>query len=162
VTSLVGAVAQHARRLRASREAAAGSAVRVLRRIEDSVGAALAGESLRGMCNLAPRSATPLLAAHATAGDHDHGVDTFLPLGGGEVLVVDKRGRFRLAWLVDGGRGWESRPVDDEDLSAEDLSAAVDAMHLVLERHLARVVRGISNYDEIACLAARIGEAIGV
>jgi len=162
VSEIMTAVAVRSSRLRAIRETAAERASRILRLLGDRVHRALAGETMRGMCNLAPRAVHPFRAAHALAGDSGHGVDSFLPLGGEEVLVIDKTGRFRMAAVTDNGHDWYDRELEDDDISAETLEAAADAMQLVLERHLTRVDKGISNYEQIATLADRIGAVLGV
>lgn len=162
MTGIVTEVAVRSARLYASRETASERAVQTLRSLSDKVHSALAGETMRGMCNLAPRAAHPFLAAHATAGDSGHGVDSFLPLDGSEIIVIDKTGRIRVAAVTESGRDWYDRPIEDDDISAETLESVTDAMQLVLERHLTRVDKGIRNYEQIAMLADRIGAVLGV
>lgn len=162
VTELVENVAKRSNQLLRSREAATEESIRILRDLERKVRAALAGQTLRGMCNLVPRCTQPLLGARALDPESEHGVDTFLPLDGSEVLVIDRSGRFRVAAVCDNGHDWYDRAVEDEDVGESTLQLASDAMQFVLERHLTRVDRGIRDYAVIVELAERLGKALGV
>jgi hypothetical protein len=136
---------------------------RAIRALEMRVIAALDGDMLRGLSNLAPKSLSPFLAARALCSeDSRRGIDRVLPEDLREVLVWTRSGHLWLAcYTADRSAVW-SRPVEDEDLvdgrftRAGDLERIVVALREVLDRHTVRCDRTVRSYERASKLAARL------
>lgn len=134
-------------------------AVSAIRMLERRLVEALAGESLRGMVSLVPGGR--FSAANVRA-EGEHGIDTWLPRDGNEVLVVLRTGELAMAGqdaTAVLGAVW--RKVEDRELRAQDLEIVTEAIELVLRQHLEKV-RGSGTRDSrVHVLATRLRQALG-
>jgi hypothetical protein len=145
------------------RDEARQAAVETIREVECRLRAAVRGDTLRGMVNLYPvRGAVAQQGARVVGREGAHTeffaqaskkLDEPVPFGR-EAMVLTKEGE--LMQFCVGERGeFSSFPVEDRDLTAQDLDAVLCTVLLVLERHVARAERTSTNYVRISQLAAR-------
>jgi len=164
IEDLLAEAEQASGALMVRREGARDSAVAALRALEERMQAAIAGDTLRGLSDLAydptgrSRDSTPLQAANIY-GDRRYGIDAVAPVNGKPTLVWTKDAVLALMWRV--GVGVETRPVGDEELTAQDLEPAMRAAHTVLERHVMRAEKTHATYERVDALAKKVLESMG-
>lgn len=144
-------------RLRVAEERAVNRSVLAVRALERALMRAAAPGGLRGMSILA----WPAFRAAALVGPRARaGVDTRVPSGGAEVLVLLPTGE--LAWArvrvedgVPATRGLLDREIRDTDL--EDFSRA---LQVVAARHAQRCDRSVEGWERVGDLADRVRAAV--
>lgn len=130
-----------------------------LRSLEQRLQAALGGEPLRGLTNLAGDRGR----FHAArVGPHPRGVDEKLPYSGARCLVWGRDGSLYVARVHPDGFV-ASRARDEDlvgDLSAGHVGAVFQAASDALERHIALSARRRDELPRIAALADRLRAAV--
>jgi hypothetical protein len=134
-------------------------AVAAIRLIERRLQEVLAGDTLRGLRDLTPSYGTETFAAAVAwvaggALHPAHGVDTFPPIDGRELLVLDRAGALRVVAVGDGEVG--VYPAEDVDFRVDHVEALHRAVITVLERHVERTERIAVGYGPARELADRL------
>ncbi len=159
ISDLMGATARASADVMTSREDARLVAVKTIRDLEQKVIDAIAGDTIRGLCDLTPSPRGTGLQAvrvHATPRrGHDE------PLDDRWVTIITKNGTLARARRTDSDPGWAVFPCGDVDIVAQDLEPYVRAVQHILERHISRAERTTSNYLRVTLLATKISNAIG-
>ena len=146
------------------RDEAREQAVVAIRDIERRLREAIAGDTLRGLRNLYRQfdgrdifGAPPRLAARIVRGRgpvEDRRVDAPIEFGTRE-WVWTKAGALA-CWAVSLDGVFSERPLEDEELLAQDLEPVAATVAHVLARHCERAERTAANYERLAELAAAI------
>lgn len=135
--------------------------VAAIRSLEAKLREVLAGESLRGLVDLAPSSTSPFVAARVS-GKSSVGIgkiDKILPSDGRESLVILRDGTIAVA-MVSADGSVDSAPAEDEDLLVEDLEPLVAAVASVLRRYVEKSERTAVNYARALEFARRVSSMI--
>lgn len=140
------------RNLRTVREAAAPEARAAIRRAETHLVEALGGERLYDAPNLAV-SSEPYFGYRIRTRHPDK------RLGKSPTLVLSDRGQLTIAWRTQAGLGW--RPVDNDELVAEDLPRILEVMELATRRHIDKASRRKARFENIRELADKVTFILG-
>jgi hypothetical protein len=156
--TLVEQVASGSARASEVRMAARESVIERLRNIEAVVKTALAGESLKGCKNLAQAMPGGQRFQAVAISNGQFGIDTYLPFDGRPLLVWTKAGELHVA--CQRGRVVESRRIEDDEITAQDLEPVVRALELALIRHLEYAEESHRTYRDVLNLSSRISRAL--
>lgn len=150
------------------RDEARAEAVLAIRDIERRLRDAIAGDVLRGLRNLhrqydgrPVRGGSVRWGARVVRGPGpatEARVDAAIEFGT-SCMVVTKDGELAI-FGVDERGVFTSRPVDDDELVAQDLDCIAATVALVLERHCAAAERTSSTYGRLSELATLIRKAL--
>lgn len=151
-------IAELARALPAARVEAREGAIRLLRELERRLQQALGGSQLRGLPRLLPPEAPSFVGARVR-GDDRFGIGSYLPRDGRPALVWTAAGALEWAWRTPAGV--EHRPVQDEEIAAEDLEPAAVALRDALSIHVERTERTRADYLAVTDLVRRLDAALG-
>jgi len=138
------------------RDDARSTAIAAMRGLEERLQAAIAGDVLRGLKNLA-KPAGKFSAAHV-GGSGQWGIDERLEWRV-PTLCVSQDGKLVVAQID--GSDVSVRDAADEDLRIEDVGPVTDAVHEALERHVAHSERTAASYARASELSARLARAVG-
>jgi hypothetical protein len=137
------------------RSAARTEAIRAIRELEKALQAALDGDTIRGLPDALSFRHDPPLQALRVGSESN-----WLPLDGRAVLILSRRGELCMAHVV-GKAGYESYPVLDSELRAQDLKHVTRTVQKALEGHLAHTQLVAANYETTSALAQTLAKAVG-
>jgi hypothetical protein len=138
--------------LAAAREKARPECIAAVRALEAALLEALGGEALKGLPRL---QNNPGVYGAPVRGKHRD-----VELDERPTLVVAASGRLTMARLIEDSGDVEQRPVEDEELLAEDLEAVAQTFSVVLVRHLASVEKTTARYEGLSALAKKLEDAL--
>jgi len=149
------------------RESARRTAVAAIRLLERRLRVALRGDPLRGMVNLVYVRGVVQQAARVVGreGAHtgffevtDERIDKPIVFGTSAMVLTRDGELARFSVTADGA--FSSRPVRDDELTAQDLDAVVHTARRVLQRHVERADRTAANYARLSEMAGALSDAI--